>query len=53
MEKIKKFVSDHQNELLISVGFMISYQLGFKRGFRNGVKFENALMGILTKGTRK
>lgn len=46
MEKIKNFISDHQKEILIGVGFVISYQFGFKRGFRTGIKFEDALIRL-------
>jgi len=55
MEKVKKFIEDHQKEILIGVGFVISYQIGFKRGFKNGIKFEDALinLAIATKGEKK
>ena len=50
MEKIKEFISTHQNELLVGFGFFISYQFGFKRGFRNGMKFESVLHSLASKG---
>lgn len=50
MDKIKEFISSHQNEILIGLGCLMSYQFGFKRGFRNGMRFENALHSLASKG---
>ena len=50
MERFKKFIEDHSKEILLGVGAIISYQIGYKRGFRAGIKFEDALISIATKG---
>ena len=46
MEKAKKFIDDHSKEILMSLGIVAAYQLGFKRGFKSGIKFEDALLRI-------
>ena len=46
MDKVKEFVAKHEKEILISLGFIAAYQFGYKRGFRCGIKFEDALLGL-------
>ena len=49
MEKAKDWITNHSKEIFVAIGVIASYQLGFKRGFRKGMKFENALVS-LTRG---
>ena len=50
MEKTKEFLEKHTKEILISLGFIAIYQFGYKRGFRTGMRFENALVNLSTNG---
>lgn len=52
MDKIKEFFEKHQKEIIIGFGLIASYQVGYRRGFKYGVKFEDALIGF-TKGVSK
>lgn len=46
MEKIKEFFEKHQKEIIIGFGLIASYQIGYKRGFKLGIKFEDTLIGF-------
>lgn len=50
MEKAKEFVEQHSKEIVLAFGLLAFYQLGFKRGFRKGIKFEDALISMSLKG---
>lgn len=46
MEKIKDFTSKYHKEILLGVSMVMFYQIGFKRGFKKGIKFEDSLVRI-------
>ena len=50
MDKIKEWVDSHSKEILLGIFCVMSYQIGFKRGFKTGIKFEDALLRLSTKG---
>lgn len=50
MDKIKEFVDGHTKEIISGLVIIASYQIGFKRGFKKGIKFEDALISIANGG---
>ena len=50
MEKAKDWIEDHSKEIFITIGIIAAYQIGFKRGFKKGMKFELALTTLAAKG---
>lgn len=50
MEKTKDWIVNHNKEIFIAIGIIAAYQIGFKRGFKKGMKFELALVNLATKG---
>ena len=50
MEKAKDWIINHSKEIFVTIGVIASYQIGFKRGFRQGMKFESTLVSLARGG---